>query len=60
MTVAAAKEDTDKEIEKKEHFIKKLELEISNLKFKAFKPPRKLSFANVQRTDIPPSYLGSS
>ena len=50
----------DQEIEKKAHLIKKLELEISNLKFKAFKPPRKLSFANVQRTDIPPSYLGPS
>ena len=45
----------DQEIEKKAHLIKKLELEISNLKFKAFKPPRKLSFANVHRTDIPPS-----
>ena len=46
----------DREIEKKEHFIRKLELEVSDLKFKSFKPPRKLSFANVQRTDIPPSF----
>ena len=46
----------DREIEKKEHLIRKLELEVSNLKFKAFKPPRKLSFANVQCTDIPPSF----
>ena len=45
----------NREIEKKERQIQKLELEVSTLKFKSFKPPRKLSFANVQFTDIPPS-----
>ena len=48
-------EALNREIEKKERQIKKLELEVSTLKFKSFKPPRKLSFANVQFTDIPPS-----
>ena len=43
------------EIERKLHQIRKLELEVSNLKFSSFKPPKKLSIANVERTDIPPS-----
>ena len=44
------------EIQKKEHKIRKLELDVSKLKFSSFKPPKKLSIANVQRTDIPPSF----
>ena len=43
------------EIERKLHQIRKLELEVSNLKSSSFKPPKKLSIANVERTDIPPS-----
>ena len=43
------------EIERKLHQIRKLELEVSSLKFSSFKPPRKLCIANVQSTDIPPS-----
>lgn len=44
------------EIQKKEHKIRKLELDVSKLEFSSFKPPKKLSIANVQRTDIPPSF----
>ena len=44
------------EIEKKVHQFRKLELDVSKLKFSSFKPPKKLSIANVQRTDIPPSF----
>ena len=44
------------EIEKKVHQIRKLELDVSKLKFSSFKPPKKLSIANVQRTDVPPSF----